>query len=47
MEGGRAIGLHCMCHSRQMMLFSRTLSLTVRCIPLKGFHFGDVILPLK
>lgn len=39
--------VHCMGHSLQMILFSRTLSLRESGMPLKGFHFGDVIFPLK
>ena len=36
-----------MCHSLQMMLFSRIFSFNRSRIPLKFFHFGDVNFPLK
>jgi len=39
--------IHCLCHSRQMMLFRRILSFRFTLMPRKFFHLGDTIFPLE
>uniref|UniRef100_A0A6B0UXL6 Putative secreted protein n=1 Tax=Ixodes ricinus TaxID=34613 RepID=A0A6B0UXL6_IXORI len=37
---------NCMCHARQIMLFSRILSFSLSFSPLNVFHLGEVSFPL-
>jgi len=39
--------VHCLCHSRQMILFRRILSFNFTLMPRKFFHLGDTIFPLE
>lgn len=39
--------VHCLCHSRQIILFRRILSFNFSLMPRKFFHFGDTIFPLQ